>query len=217
MLDHSTEIGSLAVALAAAQAKFDKVVKGTTNTFFKSKYATLADVVDATRKGLAESKIAVVQEVSFAEALCSVTTMLFHESGQWMKGTIAVPVGKLDPQGVGSASTYARRYGLSAFVNVAADDDDDGNAASKPVQNQTTGVGPEELKAKGDHIAKAESIEAAKVAFRDAFKWAGKDTEAQKYLTAIWEGQKAKFSNMPPLGVVQSRMEEAKEAANVAK
>lgn len=214
MLDHSTEIGSLAVALAAAQAKFDKVVKGTTNTFFKSKYATLADVVDATRKGLAESKIAVVQEVSFAEALCSVTTMLFHESGQWMKGTIAVPVGKLDPQGVGSASTYARRYGLSAFVNVAADDDDDGNAASKPVQNQTTSIDPEELKKMGDLLASMETLDGAKAGFRTAYKRASdaKDKDAMQYLTAIWEGKKKQFS-----GVVQSRMEEAKEAANVAK
>lgn len=210
MLDHSPEIGSLAVALAAAQAKFDKVVKGTTNTFFKSKYATLADVVDATRKGLAESKIAVVQEVSFAEALCSVTTMLFHESGQWMKGTIAVPVGKLDPQGVGSASTYARRYGLSAFVNVAADDDDDGNAASKPVQNQTTSVDPKELKKRGDDIAEADTLVQAKAEFGGAFKWAAGDTEAQKFLTAIWEGQKSKFASMA--GVVQSKMQEAKDA-----
>ena len=209
MLEHSSEIGSLAVALAGAQAKFDKVVKGTTNTFFKSKYATLADVVDATRKGLAESKIAVVQEVSFAEALCSVTTMLFHESGQWMKGTIAVPVGKLDPQGVGSASTYARRYGLSAFVNVAADDDDDGNAASKPVQNQTSGIDPVELKKMGDLLAAMETLDGAKAGFRTAYKKASdaKDTDAMKYLTAIWEGKKQQFA-----GVLQSRMEEAKDA-----
>jgi hypothetical protein len=217
MLEHSADIGQLAVALAAAQGKFDRIVKDTANPFFKSKYATLASIIDGTRKALADVKIAVVQAVEFEANLCSVTTILFHESGQWMRGTIAMPVAKLDPQGVGSASTYARRYGLSAFVNVAADDDDDGdgNAASKPVQNQTASVDPKELKKRGDDIAKADTLVQAKAEFGGAFKWAAGDTEAQKFLTAIWEGQKSKFASMA--GVVQSRMEEAKQAANVAK
>ncbi len=199
MLEHSAEIGSLAVALAGAQGKFDKVVKGTTNTFFKSKYATLADVVDATRKGLAESKIAVVQEVSFAEALCSVTTMLFHESGQWMKGTIAVPVAKLDPQGVGSASTYARRYGLSAFVNVAADDDDDGNAATgnKTEPTKSKQLTEDDIARLSGMLEAADTMELLKTVYREAVQTATKagDTQALAGFTTIKEKQKKKIES----------------------
>jgi hypothetical protein len=217
MLEHSADIGQLAVALAAAQGKFDRIVKDTANPFFKSKYATLASIIDGTRKALADVKIAVVQAVEFEANLCSVTTILFHESGQWMKGMITMPVAKLDPQGVGSASTYARRYGLSAFVNVAADDDDDGNAASKPVQNQTTGIDPQELKKMGDILAAMETLDGAKAGFRTAYKKASdaKDTDAMKYLTAIWEGKKSQFASKA--GVTQSRMEEAKDAITAQK
>jgi hypothetical protein len=214
MLEHSPEIGTIAAALSGAQAKFAKIVKDTENPFFKMKYAPLSSVIEATRKAMAEAKIAVMQDVDVVESRCVVTTMLIHESGQWMKGTISLPVTKPDAQGVGSASTYGRRYGLSAFLNVAADDDDDGNAASKPVQNQTTSIDPEELKKMGDLLASMETLDGAKAGFRTAYKRASdaKDKDAMQYLTAIWEGKKKQFS-----GVVQSRMEEAKEAANVAK
>lgn len=197
MLEHSPEIGTIAAALSGAQAKFAKIVKDTENPFFKMKYAPLSSVIEATRKAMAEAKIAVMQDVDVVESRCVVTTMLIHESGQWMKGTISLPVTKPDAQGVGSASTYGRRYGLSAFLNVAADDDDDGNAASKPVQNQTTSaVNPEDLKTWGDEIATEMTLESAKKTFGAHYKKASaaKDTDAMKYLTAIWEGVKQKFA-----------------------
>jgi hypothetical protein len=210
MLEHSPEIGTIAAALSGAQAKFAKIVKDTENPFFKMKYAPLSSVIEATRKAMAEAKIAVMQDVDVVESRCVVTTMLIHESGQWMKGTISLPVTKPDAQGVGSASTYGRRYGLSAFLNVAADDDDDGNAASKPVQNQTTSVDQEQLKAQASWISAADTLQQAKTAFAGAFKWAAKDTEAQKYLTTVWEGTKARFASKA--GVVQSQMQGAKDA-----
>ena len=196
MLEHSSEIGTIAAALAGAQAKFAKIVKDTENPFFKMKYAPLSSVIEATRKAMADAKIAVMQDVDVVDSRCVVTTMLIHESGQWMKGTISLPVTKPDAQGVGSASTYGRRYGLSAFLNVAADDDDDGNAASKPVQNQTTGIDPAELKKMGDLLASMETLEVAKAGFRTAYKKASdaKDTDAMKYLAAIWEGKKQQFA-----------------------
>jgi hypothetical protein len=213
MLEHSSEIGTIAAALSGAQAKFAKIVKDTENPFFKMKYAPLSSVIEATRKAMAEAKIAVMQDVDVVESRCVVTTMLIHESGQWMKGTISLPVTKPDAQGVGSASTYGRRYGLSAFLNVAADDDDDGNAASKPVQNQTTAVDATELLKHTDSIAKAKTLDEAKKLFGVAYKWASaaKDVDAMKTLTAVWEGSKRHF-NTPQPGIVQSRMEEAKDA-----
>ena len=59
-----------------------------------------------------------------------VETILAHESGQWIQSELCMPLAKNDPQGVGSAITYGRRYGLAAIVGIVADDDDDGNAAS---------------------------------------------------------------------------------------
>lgn len=56
--------------------------------------------------------------------------MLIHSSGQWMRGDLLLPVSKWDAQGIGSAITYARRYSLQGFLNVAAEADDDANAAA---------------------------------------------------------------------------------------
>ena len=59
-----------------------------------------------------------------------VETILAHESGEWIQSDLCLPLAKHDPQGVGSAVTYGRRYGLAAIVGIVADIDDDGNAAS---------------------------------------------------------------------------------------
>ncbi len=130
----SPTIGKLAKALAKAQLEFDKVRKDTINPFFKSKYADLATVIDATRKALADNEIAVVQspQLDHTEKLIVVTTMLIHSSGEWIAGDLALPfpTGKYDPQAAGSAITYARRYARQAFVDVSAELDDDANAAT---------------------------------------------------------------------------------------
>jgi hypothetical protein len=65
-------------------------------------------------------------------------TMIVHESGEWIEGSFEIPLGKTDPQGAGSAISYARRYALMAALNMPAVDDD-GNAASKRQEPQ----GPE--------------------------------------------------------------------------
>jgi hypothetical protein len=71
----------------------------------------------------------VVQDASLCDRGVSVTTRLIHSSGQWIEfGPLTVPMSKQDAHGVGSATTYARRYGLSAALGIVADDDD-GNAA----------------------------------------------------------------------------------------
>lgn len=190
MLEHSAEIGLIAAALAKAQGSFGKIVKDTVNPFFKMKYAPLSSVIEATRKALSDNKIAVVQSVGFADGLCSVDTMLLHDSGQWMKGTISMPVDKNDPQRVGSASTYARRYGLSAFVNVAADDDDDGNAASKPGEPKEDNT--ETIKVHLQSIEESPSVEQLKKNYQLAYKWATSvnDREAITLFSAAKDGRK---------------------------
>jgi len=100
--------------------------------FFKSKYADLASVVEAIREAFAANGLSYTQAIEPSEKdEVRVETILLHSSGEWLSaGVLALPVSKHDAQGFGSALTYARRYGLSAAVGVAPEDDD-GNAATK--------------------------------------------------------------------------------------
>lgn len=148
----SNTIANLAEALSNAQAKIAGAVKDSDNPFFHSKYADLASVQDACRDALAANKLAVVQTpaTTFTSApeldtitsksgekrtvvrvatTVEMTTTLFHASGEWVSGTVSAMLANADPQSIGSAITYLRRYGLSAMVGVAQVDDD-GNAAS---------------------------------------------------------------------------------------
>jgi len=129
MFDTSPTIASLAKALAAAQGEVEGAVKGKANPAFRSKYADLAAVWDACREALTKHGLAVVQSPGpCADGRMEMTTMLAHASGEWMRGTLTIPLAKVDAQAYGSATTYARRYALAAFVGVAPEDDD-GNAA----------------------------------------------------------------------------------------
>lgn len=134
----SHTIGKLAVALAKAQGELRNPPKDSVNPHFKSRYADLATVRDAVMPVFARSGLSVVQLLCEYEDVPALMTVLMHgESGEFYESTIKLRPGKLDPQGVGSALTYLRRYSLQALAGVAADDDDDGNAASAPVQRQT--------------------------------------------------------------------------------
>jgi hypothetical protein len=128
----SEQINELATACAKAQAALRPAVKDATNPAFRSKYADLAAVMEAA-KVYAAHGIAVFQDVtSETDAGIGVTTRLVHSSGQWLEvGPLVVPLGKRDAHGVGSATTYAKRYALSGALLIAADEDDDGNAAAE--------------------------------------------------------------------------------------
>lgn len=135
-MPQSEQIGELAKALAQAQADLKPVKKECENPFFKSKYADLASVWEAL-KPFHTHGIAITQmPFDAGEGMIGITTQLTHESGQWIAGSLALPVSKDDAQGVGSAITYARRYSLSCMTGVVAEDDDDGNQATqaKPAQ-----------------------------------------------------------------------------------
>ena len=69
----------------------------------------------------------------------NLTTRLIHESGEWIEDTASCPLAKQDPQGLGSALTYLRRYSLSAICGLYADDDD-GNSASNRVENSVIDI-----------------------------------------------------------------------------
>jgi len=125
----SESIAKLAEALAKAQGEIKGALKDSSNPFFKSSYADLASVWDACRGPLSANGLAVIQTTDNRENGLVVETTLAHSSGEWVGGSLYIRPMKDDPQGVGSAITYARRYALAAMVGVAPEDDD-GNAAS---------------------------------------------------------------------------------------
>lgn len=139
-MNHSTELGELFAALAAAQAELPMVQKDKENPFYKSKYADLASCVEAAKPVLPKHGLCVTQLIGNDGAgHDTLTTVLGHSSGQWLSGDMVLHPVKNDPQAQGSAVTYGRRYAYCSILGLVAEDDDDGNAASKPkTQRRTT-------------------------------------------------------------------------------
>ncbi len=122
---------NIASALVRAQRGFAPALKTSTNPHFRSKYVDLAGCVEAVVDALNSAGIALVQRTSEDSTGVTVETVFVHESGEMLEcGKLHVPASKQDPQGYGSALTYARRYSLMAACGIAPEDDD-GNAASK--------------------------------------------------------------------------------------
>jgi hypothetical protein len=124
---------AIASAFVKAQADFGPALKTNTNPHFKSKYAGLDACVEAVIDALHKHGIALMQRTLPCESGVTVETVFIHTSGETMSsGPLHVPASKNDPQGYGSALTYARRYSLMAACGIAPEDDD-GHAASKSV------------------------------------------------------------------------------------
>lgn len=119
------------MALCAAQAEMGKLLKGTTNPHFKSRYAELADVTETVRKPFATHGLAYFHAIRNVEGLgvCMVTTLVHAESGTTIDCPVPLMGHKPDMQGFKSATTYAKRIGLESVSGLAPADDDDGNAA----------------------------------------------------------------------------------------
>ncbi len=129
-LRHSAEIGQIVAALVEALPALDSASKSAENPHFRSKYADLTSIMEVAKPALAKVGIAIMQPPSvFDQVNVLVSTMLLHKSGQWMACELALASRDSSPQAVGSAITYARRYGLSGLLGITAEDDD-GNAAS---------------------------------------------------------------------------------------
>lgn len=136
MFETSQTIDKLSAALAKAQAEIEGAEKDRKNDHFRSKYATLAAVWEAWQAVGPKNGLAVSQwPGDFADGKLTMVSVLTHSSGEWMRQTLTMPVVKADPQGYGSATTYARRYALMALAGIAPEDDD-GNAASTPAKKQ---------------------------------------------------------------------------------
>lgn len=121
---------TLAEALAAAQLEITDPAKDAVNPHFRSRYADLATVLKTVRPVLAKHGIALTQTTQVDEQSRLLLVTRLHWRDEELVGYYPIQPVKADPQGYGSALTYARRYTIQAIVGVAADDDDDGNAAS---------------------------------------------------------------------------------------
>ena len=123
----SESITDLAKALLNVQRTVRPVTKDAENPFTKSWYASLNSVMDACRDTLIENGIWLCQypvPVEQPNSLGLVTQLTHAESGQWQSSLAVVPLPKADPQGMGSAVTYARRYALTAMLGMVTEDDD---------------------------------------------------------------------------------------------
>ena len=130
----SPEVNELFSALAKAQGKFKNVQKDAKNPFFKSNYATLSAIVDMVRAPLAENGLAFMQSIcGDLTGRARMNTIVTHASGLFIISSIPFTNTATKPQEIGSAITYAKRYGLQAALGVVvadAEDDDDGNVAN---------------------------------------------------------------------------------------
>jgi len=149
----SESLAKISPALVAAVNAMEGVAKTTENDGFKkngkaSKYATLADCIEASRDALSANGLCVIQGPGAtnteAKTLC-ITTRIIHESGEWIETDFDMPLTKWSPHEAGSATTYGRRFALMAMLGLAPVEDDDGNAASglKVEKNPTVNVHPE--------------------------------------------------------------------------
>jgi len=177
---------NIATALVKAQKAFGPALKSSTNPHFKSRYADLSACVEAVIDGLNGAGIALVQRTSEDATGVTVETVFIHESGEMLEcGKLHVPAAKQDPQGYGSALTYARRYSLMAACGIAPEDDD-GNAATRPVK-LTEGA----LKAHLADIGECTTHDQLKTAYFEAIKAAGNDTHAKDAIIKAKDAKKA--------------------------
>lgn len=140
----SESIKSIGKALNEAQKQMGAVKKGASNPFFKSKYADLTSVIEVVKEPLNNNGITILQphntkiEMSATsgtnEVVHFVETILLHESGEFISSETPVFLPekkKDDPQALGSAITYARRYGLQSLLSIPAEDDDGEKAMNR--------------------------------------------------------------------------------------
>ena len=125
----SEKIDLIAPALLAAQKEINNASKDAKNPHFRSSYASLGSVIEAIKEPCNKHGIVILQTLAEGETGLHLSTRAIHSSGQWVEDTAFSPLPKADPQGVGSATTYLRRYSLAALMCITQEDDY-GNAAS---------------------------------------------------------------------------------------
>ena len=131
----STTVGKLAAALASAQAEMSPAKKNATNPHFRSTYADLASLHDASRAALGKHGLAVVQLPGRRDdGTTTVTTLLMHASGEFVGDEAGVKLAADTAQAAGSVISYLRRYGYAAVLGLSSEDDDGAAASASATQ-----------------------------------------------------------------------------------
>lgn len=185
---------NIAAALVKAQRQFSPALKTSSNPHFKSKYAALDACVEAVIDALNGNGIMLMQKTYEDSTGVTVETCFLHESGELIEcGKLHVPAGKNDPQGYGSALTYARRYSLMAACGIAPEDDD-GNAASKPKVSALTESAVADFLTT---INESKSMDELKKAFGTAYKAAEHigDAKSQARFESAKDQRKTALTN----------------------
>ena len=183
-MNQSESIVELAAALAKAQGEMGGAKKGSANPFFKSKYADLGAVIEAIKPSFARNNLSYVQFVVTNEIGAGVSTRIMHSSGEWLEGEFIIPC-KLDAHGIGSAITYARRYGLQAVAGVPAEDDDGNHAVKENEINITDWL---------ITISDASDMDELKTHYTEAYSRVKGNKKAVAELTAAKDSRKKELS-----------------------
>ena len=183
---------NIATALVKAQKSFGPALKSSTNPHFKSRYADLSACVEAVISGLNDNGIALIQKCHNCDSGVMVETVLIHESGEMLEcGTLHVPASKQDPQGYGSALTYARRYSLMAACGIAPEDDD-GNSASRKTEIKVT-VNESQLADLMAAMDETTTLEELQKTYKAAYAATNGDPAWQKKVIASKDTKKAQL------------------------
>jgi len=159
--EHATP--ELFAALSKAQGEIENASKNAANPHFKSKYADLAEILNTTRPVFAAHGLSLSQFPGFNGSLASVTTVIAHSSGGYIVAVASCVPAKSDAQGIGSATTYLRRYSAAAAAGIAQEDDDGQSAA---------------------HNRKPEPVASIKVKPTDG-AWEAQNPESQAFLLKL--------------------------------
>lgn len=179
---------AISKALVKAQHDIKAVAKDAVNPHFKNRYASLDAIMEMVRPTLGNYGMAVTQDgqavfdVAGAVAGVTVRTTLIHESGETISNSVTMPLEKATAQGVGSALTYGRRYGLSALLALTTDEDDDGARASERAPAQEKAAADKVMpfgKTKGKRLGDLTAAE-----LESAIAWCRK-TDAAKFADLI--------------------------------
>lgn len=127
----SESISCLVKALVAARKSIGSATKDSLNPHFKNRYTSLSGCIEPTKDALSENGLALLQLTTVADGKMVLKTILSHVSGEWISGEYELSPSKNDPQGMGGAVTYARRYARLAILDMASEDDDGETASGR--------------------------------------------------------------------------------------
>lgn len=145
-MNTSESIKNLAASLCKAQAEMGGAVKDSKNPFFKSDYADLTSVIKAIKEPFANHGLSYTQFPTNDDGRIGVSTLLMHESGEYLEHSYTLPTTKADPQAAGSAITYARRYALQSIAGIPTADDDAESAMIRNNQSKSAVLSGEQAK-----------------------------------------------------------------------